>query len=139
MSKYIWYYGESSMCSLLMKTCILIFNLIFLQISERAAAVQPLFTSRPLVLAHLFETFQIFSRAIFFFLQRNKCLYLPSPYARNEALNLIMRAVMLFMRCQFTSVLQRNCEYTQRLELRNCSKNETGKLGSFRYQTSSSS
>ena len=70
-------------------------------------------------------------------MQRNKCLYLPSPYARNEVRNLIVTAVMLLVCYQFTSALQRNCEYAQRLELRIYPKNELGKLGSFRYQTSS--
>jgi hypothetical protein len=114
-SKCIWCYGESSICCLLIKTFILIRNLIFLKISERAAAVQPSFTSRPLVLTHYLKHFK-FSRGLF--LQRNKCLYLPSPYARNEVRNLFVRALMLLVCYQFTSALQRNCEYTQRLELR---------------------
>ena len=119
-----------------MKTFILIRNLIFLKISTRAAAVQLLFTSGPMVLTHYLKHFG-FSRGPLF--QRHKCLYLPSRYDRNEVRNLIVRTVMLLVRCQFTSSLQRNCEYAQRLELRICSKNELGKLGSFRYQTSSSS
>jgi len=47
-----------------------------------------------------------------------------------------MRAVMLLVSCHFTSALQRNCEYKHRLQLWICSKNEFGKLASFRYQTS---
>jgi len=48
-----------------MKTFILICNYIFLKISERAAAVQPSFTSRPLGLTYYLKYFR-FSRGPFF-------------------------------------------------------------------------